>query len=81
MTVAEHLSIGEVADRTGVATAYALYNLQERGEIVIEPTTVVYEGMIIGENAKPDDLEVNQQLDKEIHAAPKPRVEVTEGAA
>ena len=41
-----------VADRTGVATAYAIWNLQERGEMFIEPATPVYEGMIIGENAR-----------------------------
>ena len=41
-----------VADRTGVATAYAIFNLQERGEIFIDPATTVYEGMIIGENAR-----------------------------
>ena len=41
-----------VADRAGVATAYAIYNLQERGEIFIDPGTTVYEGMIIGENAR-----------------------------
>ena len=41
-----------VADRTGPATAYAIYNLQERGEIFIEPAVIVYEGMIIGENAR-----------------------------
>src|SRR4029453_2497286 len=40
-----------VADRIGMATAYALYNLQERGEIFVEPGTPVYEGMIIGENS------------------------------
>ena len=42
---------GLVADRSGVATAYAIYNLQQRGEIFVEPTTQVYEGMVIGENA------------------------------
>ena len=41
-----------VADRTGAATAYAIANLQERGEIFIEPATQVYEGMVIGENAR-----------------------------
>ena len=41
-----------VADRTGPATAYAIFNLQERGEIFIDPTVIVYEGMIIGENAR-----------------------------
>jgi GTP-binding protein len=48
-----------VADRAGVATAYAIWNLQERGEIFIEPAAPVYEGMIIGENARADDLDVN----------------------
>jgi GTP-binding protein len=53
-----------VADRAGVATAYAIYNLQERGEIVIEPGTQVYEGMIIGENARPSDMDVNVTKEK-----------------
>ena len=48
-----------VADRAGKATAYAIFNLQERGEIFITPTTEVYEGMIIGENARDADLDVN----------------------
>ncbi len=53
-----------VADRSGVATAYAIYNLQERGEIFIEPATQVYEGMIIGENARPNDMDVNVTKEK-----------------
>jgi GTP-binding protein len=53
-----------VADRAGVATAYAIYNLQERGEIFIEPATPVYEGMIIGENARPRDMDVNVTKEK-----------------
>ncbi len=53
-----------VADRAGVATAYAIYNLQERGEIFIEPTTTVYEGMIIGENSRPNDMDVNVTKEK-----------------
>ncbi len=53
-----------VADRTGTATAYALSNLQERGEIFIDPTTQVYEGMIIGENARMNDLDVNVTKEK-----------------
>ncbi len=53
-----------VADRTGPATAYAIYNLQERGEIFIEPAVVVYEGMIIGENARPSDMDVNVTKEK-----------------
>lgn len=55
-----------VADREGVATAYALYNLQERGQLFITPTTQVYEGMIIGENAKAVDLDVNAIKDKKL---------------
>jgi GTP-binding protein len=53
-----------VADRPGVATAYAIWNLQERGEIFIEPGEQVYEGMIIGENARPSDLDVNVTKEK-----------------
>ncbi len=48
-----------VADRSGVATSYAIFNLQERGEIFIDPQIQVYEGMIIGENARPADMDVN----------------------
>ena len=54
------------ADRAGRATAYALYNLQERGEIFIAPGTAVYEGMIIGENARPADLDVNVTKEKKL---------------
>jgi GTP-binding protein len=53
-----------VADRPGPATAYAIYNLQERGEIFIDPGTQVYEGMIIGENARPSDMDVNVTKEK-----------------
>ena len=55
-----------VADRAGRATAYALYNLQERGEIFVGPGTEVYEGMIIGENARPADLDVNATKEKKL---------------
>ncbi len=48
-----------VADRTGIATAYAIFNLQERGEIFIQAATHVYEGMVIGENARQSDMDVN----------------------
>ncbi len=48
-----------VSDRAGKATAYAIFNLQERGEILIAPGTEVYEGMIVGENARSADLDVN----------------------
>jgi len=53
-----------VADRQGLATSYAIFNLQERGEIFIEPATAVYEGMIIGENARPNDIDVNVTKEK-----------------
>jgi GTP-binding protein len=55
-----------VADRNGVATAYALFNLQERGELFVGPTTDVYEGMIIGENARDVDLDVNVVREKKL---------------
>ena len=53
-----------VADRPGLATSYAIFNLQERGEIFIDPQTAVYEGMIIGENARPNDIDVNVTKEK-----------------
>ncbi len=53
-----------VADRAGAATAYAIANLQERGEIFIEPGTQVYEGMIVGENSRPNDMDVNVTKEK-----------------
>ena len=55
-----------VSDRAGKATGFAIFNLQERGEIFIRPTLEVYEGMIIGENARPDDLNVNIVREKKL---------------
>ena len=55
-----------VADRAGKATAFAIYNLQERGEIFIEPGTSVYGGMVIGENARPADMDVNVTKEKKL---------------
>ncbi|HEY3132312.1 MAG TPA: translational GTPase TypA [Acidobacteriota bacterium] len=55
-----------VADRPGESTAYALYNLQERGELFIGPRTPVYGGMIVGENARPADLDVNVVREKKL---------------
>ena len=55
-----------VADRAGTTTAYALYNLQERGELFVGPGTEVYEGMIIGENAREADLDVNTVREKKL---------------
>ncbi|HXL89643.1 MAG TPA: translational GTPase TypA [Streptosporangiaceae bacterium] len=48
-----------VADRTGSASAYAMFNLQERGSLLVPPGTEVYEGMVVGENSRPDDMDVN----------------------
>jgi GTP-binding protein len=53
-----------VADRAGKTTSYALYNLQERGELFVRPGIEVYEGMIIGENARAVDLDVNAIKEK-----------------
>ena len=55
-----------VADRPGVTTSYALYNLQERGELFAGPGVDVYEGMIIGENTKDNDLDVNVVREKKL---------------
>jgi GTP-binding protein len=55
-----------VADRPGTATGYAIYNLQERGVIFIESGTEVYEGMVIGENSRGTDLDVNIVKEKKL---------------
>jgi len=55
-----------VADRDGMATTYALYSLQERGELFARPGTMVYEGMIMGENARDVDLDVNVVKEKKL---------------
>ena len=55
-----------VADRTGETTTYALYNLQERGALFVPPGTKVYEGMIVGENARAVDLDVNAIKEKKL---------------
>jgi len=55
-----------VADRAGKATSFAIWNLQERGEILISPGTEVYEGMIIGENARDQDMDVNIVKEKKL---------------
>ena len=62
--IATRLTGALVADRIGSTTAYALANLQERGVIFIEPGTEVYEGMIIGENARASDMDVNVTKEK-----------------
>ncbi|MGO8796442.1 MAG: translational GTPase TypA [Candidatus Sulfotelmatobacter sp.] len=55
-----------IADRAGTSTAYALWGLQERGELFVGPGVELYEGMIIGENAKDDDLDVNAVREKKL---------------
>jgi GTP-binding protein len=55
-----------VADRRGPTTAYALTNLQERGAMFVGPGVEVYEGMIVGENARPEDMDVNPTREKKL---------------
>jgi GTP-binding protein len=55
-----------VADRRGATTTYALLNLQDRGQLFIEPGTEVYEGMIVGENARAEDMDVNPAKEKKL---------------
>ncbi len=55
-----------VADRSGQVTSYALFNLQERGTIFVTPGTDVYQGMIIGENARAEDMDVNPTKEKKL---------------
>jgi len=55
-----------VADRAGVSTAFALWNLQERGELFIGPGVDVYEGMIVGENSREQDMDVNVTKEKKL---------------
>jgi GTP-binding protein len=55
-----------VADRAGVATPFAMINLQERGTMFVEPTTEVYEGMLVGENSRADDMDVNITKEKKL---------------
>ena len=55
-----------VADREGVAVAFALFNLQERGTLFVKPGDPVYEGMIVGENARTGDMDVNAAKEKKL---------------
>jgi len=55
-----------VADRAGVATPHAMHQLQERGQMMVEPTTEVYEGMIVGENSRSEDMDVNITREKKL---------------
>ena len=62
--IASRLTGALVADRSGAATAYAISNLQERGVMFIDPQTQVYEGMIVGENSRQSDMDVNITKEK-----------------
>src|ERR1700756_2211576 len=55
-----------VADRNGSASAYAMFHLQERGSLFVTPGTEVYEGMIVGENSRPDDMDVNITRERKV---------------
>jgi GTP-binding protein len=55
-----------VADRSGATTGFALANLQERGTMFVAPGTDVYEGMIVGENSRSDDMDVNPTKEKKL---------------
>jgi GTP-binding protein len=55
-----------VCDRSGVSTAYAIWGIQERGEMFVGPTIEVYEGMIVGENAREEDMNVNITREKKL---------------
>src|SRR5581483_10651746 len=55
-----------ISDRNGTATAYALWGLQERGELFVGPGAEVYEGMIVGENSRDNDLDVNAVREKKL---------------
>ena len=55
-----------VADRAGAVTGFAMLNIQERGTLFIDPGTEVYEGMIVGENSRSDDMDVNITKEKKL---------------
>jgi len=55
-----------VSDRAGMATPFAMMNLQERGTLFVEPATEVYEGMIVGENSRSDDMDINITKEKKL---------------
>ncbi|MEY9929939.1 GTP-binding protein [Catenulispora sp. GP43] len=67
-----------VADRAGAATPFAMMNLQERGTMFVQPTTEVYEGMIIGENSRSDDMDVNITKEKKLTNMRSSTSDVTE---
>jgi GTP-binding protein len=56
-----------VADRTGVTTPHALTALQERGTLFVGPGVQVYEGMVVGENSRQDDMDINPTKEKKLN--------------
>jgi GTP-binding protein len=66
-----------VADRRGMTTAYAILNLQERGSLFVAPGEEVYEGMIVGENSRADDLDVNATKEKKLTNTRAPSADAT----
>jgi GTP-binding protein len=66
-----------VADREGKTTAYAILSLQERGSLFVAPGVDVYEGMIVGENARPEDLDVNATKEKKLTNTRAPSADAT----
>jgi GTP-binding protein len=67
-----------VADRAGLVTSYAMSNLQERGMLFVEPGTEVYEGMIVGENSRTDDMDVNITKEKRLSNVRSPTADQLE---
>jgi GTP-binding protein len=67
-----------VADRSGAVTAFAMMNLQERGTLFVDPSTEVYEGMIVGENSRADDMDVNITKEKKLTNMRSSTADVTE---
>ncbi|MFE2041433.1 translational GTPase TypA [Streptomyces sp. NPDC059477] len=67
-----------VADRAGAVTAFAMTNLQERGVLFVDPGTEVYEGMIVGENSRADDMDVNITKEKKLTNMRSSTADVTE---
>ncbi|WP_288798566.1 translational GTPase TypA [uncultured Arsenicicoccus sp.] len=65
-TISTRQSGSLVSDRAGAVTSYAMVNLQERGTLFVDPTTEVYEGMIVGENSRADDMDVNITKEKKL---------------
>jgi GTP-binding protein len=66
-----------VADRRGKTTSYSILSLQERGSLFVAPGVDVYEGMIVGENARPEDLDVNATKEKKLTNTRAPSADAT----